>query len=75
MCKNKDRTQLIVDVLNQTPAVISGGVIYMRKRKSVLVFSPDSKNFKATGLFSALGVFKTVLKYDKKANTVYLKIK
>ncbi len=74
MCKKKDRTDLIIKVLKETPAVICGGVKFWRKRRSVVVFNSHGDDFLATGLFKALGAFKTKLTASKKGK-VYLKIK
>ncbi|WP_271782207.1 hypothetical protein [Aquimarina algiphila] len=74
MCTSTDRTELIVKVIKETAAYKSGGINYRRKRKSVLVYDPQGKDFLAISLFNALGIFKIVIKADPYGR-VYLKIK
>lgn len=74
MCRT-DNTELIVQIIKQSAAYKAGGIDYVRKRKSVLIFNPHGKCFLAISILSALSIFKVVIKYSKNNNSVYLKVK
>ena len=74
MCKSRDNRALIVKIIRETSAYKAGGIDFIIKRKSVIVFNSHDKEFKAITIFNSLGIFKTIIKSDKSGN-VFLKIR
>ena len=75
MCKSRDNRALIVKIIRETSAYKAGGIDFIIKRKSIIVFNPHDKDFKAITIFNSLGIFRITIKYDKSAKKVYLKVK
>lgn len=66
--EKKDNTDLISDILKNSPAFISGGIKFQveKDNKRVIMYSNGCLDFVGVGIFNSLGIFKVSITANQK---------